>query len=156
MIKNLYLLIMKTKCLYFVSRSKEPVHMTLQEVRQYLQNLYSSSSDSMERRSELLPRVLARSRPSSEPKMPAPPPPIVLRTTPTPQKKANFISTIKMKKSKSVESREDKAARKCTSFSNSIKQTLCSIFKFRKVGAGHDTDKVCAIISLLGRIVIYL
>ncbi|XP_059477446.1 uncharacterized protein LOC132197874 [Neocloeon triangulifer] len=116
-------------------RSKEPVHMTLQEVREYLQNLYSSSSDSMERRSEK-----PRARPSSEPKMPAAaPPPVVQRTTPT-LRKATFINSIKMKKSKSIEGRDDKPSRKCSSFSNSIKQTLCSIFRFKKVQGG-DPDK---------------
>jgi hypothetical protein len=97
--------------------------MTLQEVRQYLQTLYSSSSDSTEL------------RPSSEPKMPAQPAPatpLPNRTTPT-LKKSNFsLSGIRMKKSKSVD--EKATARKCGSgFSNSIKQTLCSLFRFRKV-----------------------
>jgi hypothetical protein len=99
--------------------------MTLQEVRQYLQTLYSSSSDSTEL------------RPSSEPKMPALPAPATPqpnRTTPT-LKKSNFsLSGIRMKKSKSVD--EKATARKCGSgFSNSIKQTLCSLFRFRKVEA---------------------
>ncbi|CAB3376455.1 Hypothetical predicted protein [Cloeon dipterum] len=126
------------------AKSKEPVHMTLQEVRQYLQNLYSSSSDSMERRAEQ-PRC--RARPSSEPKMPAPPPPNQRMTTPNnTQKKTTFINSIKMRKSKSIEARDDKPARKCSSFSNSIKQTLCSIFRFRKVAGGGggclETEKV--------------
>lgn len=99
--------------------------MTLQEVRQYLQTLYSSSSDSTEL------------RPCSEPKMPAQPPPATPqpnRITPT-LKKSNFsLSGIRMKKSKSVD--EKATARKCGSgFSNSIKQTLCSLFRFRKVEA---------------------
>jgi suppressor of cytokine signaling 7 len=129
------------------STPREPIHMTLQEVRQYLQNLYSSSSDSSERKMEpQLPSTPApRSRPSSEPAMPAPPlppPPISESNISKRPKRNTFITNIKSKKPKDTDTRsiEDKG-RKCNSFSASLKQTLCSLFRFRKMPSPEHQNK---------------
>ncbi|KAF4520407.1 hypothetical protein B566_EDAN003975 [Ephemera danica] len=135
------------------STPREPIHMTLQEVRQYLQNLYSSSSDSSERKTEqqqqqqhpLQSSPTPRSRPSSEPAMPAPPPPCAVVSNFSKRPKRNtFITNMKHKKPKDVDSKsnEDKG-RKCNSFSASLKQTLCSLFRFRKLPSPeHQTKAV--------------
>lgn len=123
------------------SASREPIHMTLQEVRQYLQNLYSSSSDSSERKTE--PVI---SRPNSEPKAPTAavptPPPAQTSNNSRRTKKSTFITNMKNKKTKDNDNKNEDKGRKCNSFSASLKQTLCSIFRFRKIPSPENDIQV--------------
>lgn len=112
-------------------QSCEPIHMTLQEVRQFLHSLYSSASDS-----------------SSEQRMPPPPPVHSNRK----HKKNTFAINIKNRKSKecvtSVDSNQvlnseridkSKKPQSKSSFSCTLKQTLCNLFRFRRPEPPPDT-----------------
>ncbi|XP_015602425.1 uncharacterized protein LOC107271221 [Cephus cinctus] len=147
----------------------EPIHMTLHEVRQYLQTLYSSSSDSSENKIK-------------RDKLPAGQTPVHLATpkgisvnnnnrysnphtdssTDTPisnkssnglihnnnnngnvrKHKKNAFVSIKHKKAKDeqhnkekVENEREKIKKTQRNFSLNLKQTLCNIFRFRRLGS---------------------
>ncbi|KAK7870461.1 hypothetical protein R5R35_000739 [Gryllus longicercus] len=129
----------------------EPVHMTLHEVRQYLQNLYSSSSDSIDNKSktDAVPSVSAhkpgRSTHSgtSESAVKSSGSAVtVVNNNVRKHKKNTFVINIKNKKAKELcdvlpqkDNSEKDKVKKSTgrhSFSSNLKQTLCSIFRIRK------------------------
>nr|CAI5825817.1 unnamed protein product [Callosobruchus analis] len=110
----------------------EPIHMTLQEVRQYLQALYSSSSDSSEAQDKMLkPKAKINKG---------------MTNTSIRSKKKTFLINIKNKKvkdscdtlrkqintspTKKEEKRKKSPAKSARLFS--FKQTLCSMFRLRK------------------------
>jgi len=113
------------------SQPCEPIHMTLQEVRQFLHSLYSSASDT-----------------SSEHRVPPPPP--ANTNTNRNNKKNTFAINIKNRKSKDsagdVESKvfnseriDKKKPQGKSSFSCTLKQTLCNLFRFRRSEPPPDT-----------------
>nr|CAH7724297.1 unnamed protein product [Callosobruchus chinensis] len=110
----------------------EPIHMTLQEVRQYLQALYSSSSDSSEPQDKIhKPKAKINKG---------------MTNTSIRSKKKTFLINIKNKKvkdscdtlrkqintspTKKEEKRKKSPAKSARLFS--FKQTLCSMFRLRK------------------------
>lgn len=109
----------------------EPIHMTLQEVRQFLHSLYSSASDSSgEHRVTPLPPVQSNRK----------------------TKKNTFAINIKNRKSKECVTdaegnqvlnieRNDKSKKTTgkSSFSCTLKQTLCNLFRFRRPEPPPDT-----------------
>ena len=145
----------------------EPIHMTLHEVRQYLQTLYSSSSDSSENKIKrdkissgqssihlAMPKVLninnnnRYSNPHTD------------SSTDTPisnkcsnglihnnnngnikKHKKSTLVNIKHKKTKDephkekAETERDKIKKSQRNFSLNLKQTLCNIFRFRRLGS---------------------
>ncbi|XP_049864460.1 uncharacterized protein LOC126365850 isoform X1 [Schistocerca gregaria] len=130
-------------------RVAEPVHMTLHEVRQYLQNLYSSSSDSSENRPIAKHRQTCNTAPSVTNTFGT----VSGSTTDAADvrrnKKNNFVINIKNKKAKEscdivqdrgniknensvCEKEKQKKSSGRHSFTMSLKQTLCNIFRFRK------------------------
>lgn len=117
----------------------EPIHMTLHEVRQYLQTLYSSSSDSSEHKEKICEsnnNVENAVLPSKQ-----------VHSAKT--KKNSFFINIKNKKIKdSCEtiSKHSGVANKVKESKNntrffSLKQTLCSMFRFRRfVSPEHNKN----------------
>lgn len=132
--------------------AEEPIHMTLQEVRQYLQTLYSSSSESSDHRINKIEKRSRANTHSSE------------RTSTNYKYKENVtvqngkvicveentqIKTKKNVKSKkfkesselrksNISNNEQERNKKCPvrSFSSSLKQTLCNLFRFRRLVGG--------------------
>ncbi|CAH0547277.1 unnamed protein product [Brassicogethes aeneus] len=126
----------------------EPIHMTLQEVRQYLQTLYSSSSDSSEPKEKIYkpkPSILVTNNNKYPPESSI----IVNKDSSTVispnsrSKKNTFLINIKNKKVKdscdnvgkqmsmSPTKKEDKR-KKAPARLFSFKQTLCNMFRFRR------------------------
>ncbi|XP_067002939.2 uncharacterized protein [Anabrus simplex] len=128
----------------------EPIHMTLHEVRQYLQNLYSSSSDSSENKSKTdtaTPKHNSKSASIEAPTKSANGT-VICNNNARKHKKNTFVINIKNKKTKescelankdSVKSdsvSEKEKVKKSPgrhSFSTNLKQTLCNIFRIRKL-----------------------
>ncbi|CAG9821608.1 unnamed protein product [Phaedon cochleariae] len=122
----------------------EPIHMTLQEVRQYLQTLYSSSSDSSDipdnnykpKTAILLTNNNNNNKyPVAAGKLDLPPM--------TRSKKNTFLINIKNKKVKdscdhigkqidTSPTKKDEKKRKHPARIFSLKQTLCNMFRFRR------------------------
>ncbi|XP_043469927.1 uncharacterized protein LOC122503446 [Leptopilina heterotoma] len=162
----------------------EPIHMTLHEVRQYLQTLYSSSSDSSENKIKrdkmatgqsslhlAMPKVLninnnnRYSNPHTD------------SSTDTPisnnkasnglihtnnnnngnikKHKKSTLVNIRHKKSKDegvhkekTETERDKIKKSQRNFSLNLKQTLCNIFRFRRLGSPeHYVNKRNSIVQ---------
>ncbi|XP_049818891.1 uncharacterized protein LOC109594116 isoform X2 [Aethina tumida] len=137
----------------------EPIHMTLQEVRQYLQTLYSSSSDSSEPKEKIYkpkPSILV----TNNNKYPLDNIIMSKENTASPNnrtKKSTFLINIKNKKVKdscdnvgkqmsmSPTKKEEKRKKTPTRLF-SLKQTLCNMFRFRRflspehVKADRGTD----------------
>ncbi|XP_054274609.1 uncharacterized protein LOC128994231 [Macrosteles quadrilineatus] len=97
----------------------EPIHMTLQEVRQFLHSLYSSASDTSDHQPQ----------------------------TNRKQKKNTFTINIKNRKNKGTTTEVEVASERIekkkpqgkTSFSCTLKQTLCNLFRFRRPEPPPDT-----------------
>lgn len=152
----------------------EPIHMTLHEVRQYLQTLYSSSSDSSENK---IKRERACSGQNSlhfaTPKMlninnnNRYSTPHTDSSTDTPisnkssnglihnnnngnikKHKKNSLTGMKHKKKDDKEKDQDKMKKGQRNFSLNLKQTLCNIFRFRRLGSPeHYVDKRNSIVQ---------
>lgn len=149
-----------------VKHVEEPIHMTLQEVRQYLQTLYSSSSDSSEHRNQDKQKLKSNApeKPTSNYKY---------KETVSIQggkiictnddnntlsyrcknKKNTFAITNKNNNKKSKDSicelnrkrnisNNNNEERRCPvrSFSSSLKQTLCNLFRFRRFVSGSNSS----------------
>ncbi|XP_017771704.1 PREDICTED: uncharacterized protein LOC108559077 isoform X2 [Nicrophorus vespilloides] len=113
----------------------EPIHMTLQEVRQYLQTLYSSSSDSSEHKdksTKVRQAALNNNKYSEN----------IVKTA-TQRNKKNFFN-IKNKKVKGsydnlslnkqqIELAKPEKRKKSPAKIFSLKQTLCNMFRFRRI-----------------------
>ncbi|KAK0166626.1 hypothetical protein PV327_004118 [Microctonus hyperodae] len=159
----------------------EPIHMTLHEVRQYLETLYSSSSDSSEnkiKRDKLptsqtpvqfgVPKVLSvnnNNRYSNPHTDSSTDTPISNKCTnglinvnnnnanARKHKKSSLVN-IKHKKSKDdthkdkSESDREKMKKSQRNFSLNLKQTLCNIFRFRRLGSpDHFVEKRNSIVQ---------
>lgn len=140
--------------------STEPIHMSLQEVRQYLQTFYSSSSDSADYKE--------RNDKNKEPifvtnnnKYPTEANIVLTPKTMknagvnrTKTKKNPFFINLKNKKIKdscdnlskqriSVEQNNRESEQKKSVKSFSLKQALCSMFKFRRFMSSESGGKEC-------------
>ncbi|XP_023014734.1 uncharacterized protein [Leptinotarsa decemlineata] len=124
----------------------EPIHMTLQEVRQYLQTLYSSSSDSSEVQDKIY-KPKATILVTNNNKYPTNTSLLINRdctvsNTNVRSKKSTFLINIKNKKVKdscdnigkqintSPTKKDDKRRKPAKIFS--FKQTLCNMFRFKR------------------------
>ncbi|KAJ8966227.1 hypothetical protein NQ317_001359 [Molorchus minor] len=127
----------------------EPIHMTLQEVRQYLQTLYSSSSDSSEPREQIYkPKttVLVTNNnkyPSNSNNLGVNKEVSCIANTVVRSRKNTFLINIKNKKVKdscdnnigkqiNVSPTKKEEKRKKTLAKFSFKQTLCNMFRFKR------------------------
>lgn len=124
----------------------EPIHMTLQEVRQFLHNLYSSASDSS---GEHHVQECDRSTKQQSGLQPN-----------RKNRKNTFAINIKNRKSKEqcetiennkitdtehVEKSKKTSPHGKNSFSNTLKQTLCNLFRFRRSEPPPDTMLVLGV-----------
>ncbi|XP_060535541.1 uncharacterized protein LOC132707639 [Cylas formicarius] len=130
------------------THSTEPIHMTLQEVRHYLQTLYSSSSDSSDtKENPYRPKtnsalVVANNKYHTRSMG------CNLNNQPSNRKKATFLINIKNKKvkdscenPKALISASKKEEKKRRLFG--FKQALCNIFRFRRfLSSEVKTDNV--------------
>lgn len=159
----------------------EPIHMTLHEVRQYLETLYSSSSDSSENKIKRdniptiqtpvqfgVPKVLSvnnNNRYSNPHTDSSTDTPISNKctnglininnniTNARKHKKSSLVN-VKHKKSKDdthkdkSESDREKMKKSQRNFSLNLKQTLCNIFRFRRLGSpDHFVEKRNSIVQ---------
>ncbi|KOX78292.1 Suppressor of cytokine signaling 7 [Melipona quadrifasciata] len=107
----------------------EPIHMTLHEVRQYLQTLYSSSSDSSENKIK---------RDNKAP----------ISHTPIHLAMPKGISVKDEPHKEKVDSEREKIKKSQRNFSLNLKQTLCNIFRFRRLGSpDHFVEKRNSIVQ---------
>ncbi|XP_065160983.1 uncharacterized protein Socs16D isoform X2 [Atheta coriaria] len=136
----------------------EPVHMTLQEVRQYLQTLYSSSSDSSEHRENKGAKVASRNGLVNINNNNKYSDPSLLKTHTNnnactqARKKSTFLINIKNKKVKDLCDNNTIDKQQQLQITNSalspmrqekqkkgtarvfwLKQTLCNMFRFRRI-----------------------
>ncbi|XP_063240976.1 uncharacterized protein LOC134541442 [Bacillus rossius redtenbacheri] len=148
----------------------EPIHMTLHEVRQYLHNLYSSSSDSSDNRGNAKQPVMLAVKQMQNNKCQAKDTYLEHKSAPRSangnicknnsirKTKKTFMINIKNKKAKDscdfsvrdsakldLNGEEKDRLKKPSSknsFSSNLKQTLCSIFRIRKLSSpDHTTTK---------------
>lgn len=116
----------------------EPIHMTLQEVRQYLQTLYSSSSDSSEHKiKERRPKSTQSTRISYKESVTIKDGKIICTNEETKKVKKNNINNKNNKKEvkkRHISNSEQDRNRRCPvrNFSTSLKQTICNLFRFRR------------------------
>nr|CAD7443127.1 unnamed protein product [Timema bartmani] len=137
----------------------EPIHMTLHEVRQYLHNLYSSSSDSSENKGNIKHQMCLAIKPGKNGKSQGESADMetksvvknfngsILTKNNIRKNKKTFVINIKNKKAKEVcnlPSKEnlkvdgsleekEKVKKSLTKHTFSLKQTLCNIFRIRKL-----------------------
>ncbi|XP_069692519.1 uncharacterized protein Socs16D isoform X2 [Periplaneta americana] len=143
----------------------EPIHMTLHEVRQYLQNLYSSSSDSSDNKSKLelaTPKHQHKNNRNHHRCIVDDLDKSVNGTNNARKNKKNtFVINIKNKKAKDTcepvatntaksefpldREKIKKSPSGRHSFSTNLKQTLCNIFRIRKLPSPdhHITKTEC-------------
>lgn len=117
----------------------EPIHMTLQEVRHYLQTLYSSSSDSSEQQRERYSKQMSNIKYSiGNNNMMAKNLPITTECN-IPKQNQNNYTISKKKKTKDIleinkmgNNEKNEKRKKLTPRFSTLRQALCNIFRFRK------------------------
>ncbi|OAD58426.1 Suppressor of cytokine signaling 7 [Eufriesea mexicana] len=124
----------------------EPIHMTLHEVRQYLQTLYSSSSDSSENKIKRDNKAPI----SHTPVHLAMPKGISVNNNnrySNPHTDSAMDTPISNKNS-NVDSEREKIKKSQRNFSLNLKQTLCNIFRFKRLGSpDHFVEKRNSIVQ---------
>lgn len=127
-----------------VKHVEEPIHMTLQEVRQYLQTLYSSSSDSSEHKEK--PRKIhdkstIRRKNTTDKIIPTNDEKNKKKNSFTVKKKSKEVSELNRKRNISNNNNEQEKRCPVRNFSSSLKQTLCNLFRIRRFVNGSSSNK---------------